>query len=168
MKLRFLLATCLALIVVPACVHAGNGRFELFVVKTPHPELEKIELEATPLLTDGDITSYDGKTHSMVLAKDAKARLPKARQIGVRGLGFLIVADGKRIYRGSFWTFSSSIGCPTPVILLDQDGAGNAVRIRRAYPSDEFAEGPDPRADERLLQVLRKLGKLARTPAGSK
>jgi hypothetical protein len=168
MKLRPLLAACLALIVIGTTAHAGKGRFELFLVKTPHTELEKIELEAKPLLTDGDVTSYDWQTHSMVLTKDAKARLPKAREIGVRGLGFVIVVDGKRLYRGSFWTSFSSIGCPTPVILLDQDDAGYVLRIRRAYPSDEFAAGPDPRGDERLLQVLRELGKLARPPAGSR
>ena len=114
------------------------------------------------------LTSHDAGPHAVRPSKNGKAKLPRAKEVGVRGRAFVIVADGKRCYRGAFWVPASSISCPTPVILLDEGRAGNVIHIRRAYPTDKFAEGADPRGDARLLKVLRDLGRLAEPPANSR
>jgi len=142
-------------------------RFELYLVKKRHGDLEKTELEAEPLLTEKDIVSYDWATHTMELTEEGTKGLPPAREMRTVGKSFVVVADGQRCYRGAFWTPLSSISHPNPVILVTPLPA-RTVRIERAYPSAKSAKGEDPRSDARLLKVLRETGKLQRPEQGAR
>lgn len=138
---------------------AANGvlpRFALYLVKAHHAEVAKTELENEPLLTEQDIVSYDWQTHTMTLTEAGEKKIPKT--LGTGGKEFMIVADGRRCYRGAFWTSFSSISYPDPIIDVVQ--RGRTVRIQRAYPSERFTTGQDPRPDKRIRQVLEALGKI--------
>jgi len=146
----------------------GEAGFAVYLIKVDHAELSKVELEKQPLLTATDIVSYDWKTHTMALTDAGQLKIANSADVGVRGDGFILVADGQRCYRGAFWSSFSSASCPTPVIVVDEAEKGKGVKIHRAYPSDEFARGDDPRGDERVLRALKELGKLENPSTGSK
>jgi hypothetical protein len=131
----------------------------LYPVKSDHADLAKVELAAEPVFTEHDIVSYDWKTHTLRLTAKGKKKLPQDTAVGVHGKRFVIVADGKRCYRGAFWTSFSSVPCEHPVI--DVSKGAKEVRIERAYPRADFAKGEDPRPDERIRKVLKQTGKLA-------
>lgn len=126
-------------------------------------DLEKVELRDYQLLTEKHIVSYDWDTHTITLTKEGIQRIPASSLIGVRGRTFVIVADGKRCYLGAFWSSLSSISCPVPVINILKPGSpieSGTIQIERAYPTAQFAQGADPRFDDRIKKVLEETGKL--------
>jgi HEAT repeat protein len=125
--------------------------------------LEKVELSDYEILTEKHIVSYDWDTHTMTLTKEGVQRIPSSSLIGVRGRSFVIVADGQRCYLGAFWSSFSSISCSVPVINIHKPGApieSGKVQIERAYPTGKFAQGKDPRFDDKIKNVLKETGKL--------
>jgi hypothetical protein len=135
---------------------ALHPRFALYLVKTPHAEIAKTELESQPLLTEQDIVSYDWQTHTITLTESGEKKIPDTKAVGTWGKEFLIVADGQRCYLGAFWISLSSIGHNNPIIDVAQRGP--VVQIQRSYPSDRFATGDDPRPDKRIRRALEALG----------
>jgi len=149
----------LALGVLSACgADQVQPRFALYLVKAHDAEIAKTELESQPLLTEQDIVSYDWQTHTMTLTESGEKKFPAMKDMGTYGKEFVIVADGQRCYRGAFWHPASSVSHSDPVIETFHQG--RAVQIQRAYPSDKFATGDDPRPDKRIRQVLEALGKI--------
>jgi hypothetical protein len=142
-------------------------RFALFLVKKHHAELDKVELETEPVLTEKDIISYDWATHTMELTEDGIKKLPSTREVGVNGRAFVIVADGKRCYRGAFWTSFSSLAHPNPVIDVLRGGR-TTRKIERASFLGSFAKGDDPRSDKRVHKALEEAGKLRAVEKGGK
>jgi len=136
----------------------GVPRFGLYLVNKPHAELEKVELEAEPLLTEKDITTYNWATHTIELTGQGVKQVASAVAAGLHGKTFVIVADGQRCYRGALWRSVSSRSYPNPVILAPL--RGHTIEVQRAYPSAKFAKGDDPRSDARILKVLRETGKI--------
>jgi len=96
--------------------------------------LAKLKLNAKPILSDADIVWYDWEKHSFLLTSEARKRLPRPP---LRGLPFVVVADGRRCYLGTFWTPLSSFAPNRgiPVILMFggkhfSRAPGDAIRIR--------------------------------------
>jgi len=116
--------------------------------------LDDLPLEAEPVLTDRDLTAYHWSSHTLVLA-DEPAVLERLPQTPMRGLPFVVVADGKRIYLGAFWTSFSSQSVDLPVI----DTLLGDWTIKPGYPWVHDLE-PDPRGDARIRRALSNLGKL--------
>ena len=137
----------------------ASPRFAIYLVKKPHHDMDELELDSQPVLTEQHIVRYDWPTHTLLLTEQGRSRIPDVKTVGVAGKEFVIVADGQRCYRGAFWTFLSSMSYDRPII--DVTPLGEGVRIQRAYPSEEVATGKDPRPDERIRQVLESLGKLS-------
>lgn len=149
---------CLAIAVL-ACAGAEQAkpRFALYLVKTQHADLAATKLESRPLLTEQDVVSYDWQTHALTLTEAGVKKL-RSVQVEVFGKRFVIVADGRRCYKGALWTQLSSISHDRPVIEVDdQEGV---FKIQRAYPTGEFAVGEDPRSDPRILRTLTALDKI--------
>lgn len=124
--------------------------------------LSRIGLSESPLICATDIVSYDFAEHSMRLRPEALAKIPRPH---FEGTPFVVVANGERIYLGTFTTISSSIAVPVPSIVVDRrmlvtNQPSDTLVIERAYPSAGIATGADPRPDKRIRDVLRKLRKL--------
>lgn len=115
--------------------------------------MDTLELADKPLFTQGDIVAYDWDTHEITFTEEARRRVPAPN---VLGLPFVIVVDHERILTGAFWTGFSSYACPVPVIRVSE----SPLVLARAFPSEHFASGPDPRSDPRIRQCLMRLGKL--------
>ncbi len=120
-------------------------------------ELATLPLAKEPVLSDADILSYDFASHQMLVRRGGLSRLPNP---SVWGAPFVVVADGQRIYLGAFGTMLSSSSTSVPTILVDFRDLTNSLTIDSAYPGAAFAEGPDPRSDERIRVALAGLKKL--------
>jgi hypothetical protein len=139
--------------------------FEIYLVKNDSEDLNKIELHKTPLITDADIIGYDWEKHEVILSNDGIKKMPNVKDTGVHGKSFVIVANGIRCYKGAFWTSVSSVSHSNPIINIGphfDKRPKNVIRIERAYPSENFAIGPDPRNNELIYKALFDLNKIAK------
>jgi hypothetical protein len=98
----------------------------------------------------------------MKLRTDALARIPR---VPVQGLPFVVVANGQRIYLGTFFTGISSMSSAIPTIVVNKqimakDQPKDVLVIDRGYPMDSFGKGTDPRDDPRIKSALASLNKL--------
>jgi hypothetical protein len=122
--------------------------------------LSKLELLEEPLITDVDIIEYRWNTHEVILSKQGDRKYNnQSNKNRESGRVFVIVADGVRCYHGAFWQKILSASYPYPVILVDSTPP-DIIKIERAYPSEKFAIGDDPRSDERIYKALLSIGKL--------
>jgi hypothetical protein len=125
-------------------------------------DLAQVQLAPSPVISANDIISYDFSSHSMKLRSEALGRIPHPP---VRGLPFVVVADGQRIYLGAFWTEISSMSSDMPTIAvnkswIDKSQPPDVQVIDRGYPTDSYGKGPDPRGDPRIKDALASLHKL--------
>ncbi|MBU1495188.1 MAG: hypothetical protein KJ956_14620, partial [Actinobacteria bacterium] len=79
-------------------------------------------------------------------------------EVGYYGLPFVVTADEARIYLGAFVSETTSASFDFPVIIKE-DMANDRIAIEPGYPSSS-PPAPDPRNDERILQVFEETGKL--------
>ncbi len=135
-------------------------RFAVYRVEDAVDDLDDMELSKEPVLTEFDFVSYDWKTHTMELTNAGIKKLPAAKDVGVRGMPFVVVADAQRCYLGAFWVGASSFSHPRPVMLIPFAPETRTVKIQRAYPHPSFAKGNDPRSDARILKALTGVRKL--------
>ena len=154
---KTIVATCICAVLGCQGVRGDGPRLAIFLVQKASPDLNKIELQDAPLLTDEDIVSYNWRDHVLVLTDEGFGKLPTSEGVGVYGKPFIVVADGTRCYLGAFWTGFSSVIHPNPVIDVSFRAEEKIVTIQRAYPSANFARGDDPRSDTRILKVLTQL-----------
>jgi len=123
-------------------------------------------LSPRPLISGADILSYDFANHLMTLTPEAFQRIPpaEARDLYANSPApFVVVVNGERIYMGLFVKAVSSASFDLPSIISPQIGRTlppNTVRIGRAYPTDSFGAGADPRSDNRIQRALASLHKL--------
>jgi hypothetical protein len=152
-------------------VYADNEaqtKFGIFLTVNPNldtrpgmVDLSHVQLAASPVISAEDIISYDFTTHAMKLRHKPMAGVSLAPGQLVRGLPFVVVANGQRIYLGAFTSEVSSISLDVPSIVAGRFNTPEDVAvIDRAYPNDKFGEGPDPRTDPRIKSALAALHKL--------
>ena len=152
-------------------VYADNEaqtKFGIFLTVNPNldtrpgmVDLSHIQLAHSPVISAKDIISYDFTTHAMKLRHKPLAGVSLAPGQLVGGLPFIVVADGQRIYLGAFTSEVSSISLGVPSIVAGRFNTPEDVAvIDRAYPSDQFGQGPDPRGDPRIKSALAALHKL--------
>jgi hypothetical protein len=162
------LKTCFGLDVPPILKPISENttpRFGLYLVtknaileRSPLPtELDKMVLEKSPLLTEDDIIDYNWTNHTMYITETAAKRIPKVDSFGKP---FVIVADGKSIYYGAFWTSLSSAGTQYPIIDTLLAEPKTTLKIERRYPDWPSKGELDPRNNEAIKKVFRELGKL--------
>jgi len=119
--------------------------------------LADFTLADKPLIGKDDIFEYDWESHTIRLKKQAVADRILKRGYR-RGMGaFVVVANGRRLYRGSFLSMLSSVVPTVPVIHVgpsaEQFQPKMAIRIHRP----PLTGSPDPRNDARLKQALQAL-----------
>ena len=140
--------------IYPANVKASQGN---------QGSLDTLPLANQPLLTDADIIEYRWNSHKILLSEQGIRKLGSVNKQDMRGTLFVVVANGERCYQGAFWSMLWSSSYSYPVIALDVPDVKktiNVITIERAYPNAEFAEGDDPRNDDRVLHALKQAGKL--------
>lgn len=153
---------------------AGTASFGIYLMENPidgrlavygEGEWKDVPLLDEPIISGKDIHYYDLLRHSIEL-ESSVANVPRPP---VQGLGFVVVANGERIYPGVFTTSISSFSFALPNIGYEEIGrAGqgmSTLTIDRGYPTASFGAGPDPRSDERIRTALAEGGKLNRPPA---
>lgn len=128
--------------------------------------LAELELSAAPTVDLDWVEYYELATHHVVLSpwrngESLRSTLPP---VGTRGLPFVAVSGGERLYLGAFWTSLSSEAAAVPVIVVESIER-SGFHIEGGYPVDAGAPA-DPRADPRLLAALRYLGKLVDCDGG--
>lgn len=123
-------------------------------------DLDKLPLNAMPIITTDDLVSYDWSRHGMNLTEDAYLRLVTIFMAGMpsSGVPFAVVAYEQPIYAGAFWTPFSSLSFDGVVILQPMDPAAETLYISLGYPGEDFFTGEDPRAHPRLQQALEDAG----------
>jgi hypothetical protein len=87
----------------------------------------------------------------------------------VSGVPFVVIAEGKPMYKGVFTTSVSSRSFSCPVIVIDSIAskavaAKDQLSIGLGYPAATFFHGDDPRFDPRIHTALRAAGKLTKGP----
>ncbi len=124
------------------------------------PALSHLELAEEPLITQGDVVSYEAATHRITLEPAAYARVT-ALKVPTSGLSFAVCVNRSPVYAGAFWADYSSQSYDGVVIMQPRANAGdNTIAISLGYPSGSFFRGDDPRGDARIMNGLRAAGKL--------
>ena len=119
------------------------------------PDLNDIEIGAKPLIGLDDIVCYHRDSHELILISSAFAQY-----LGIEG-AFAVCVDRQPVYTGVFWNWFSSMSLPR-IVILDKMSVeyDNIIIIQMGYPGEDLYQGHDPRNDERIIDSLRKAGKL--------
>jgi hypothetical protein len=136
--------------------YAEGDRFGLFIVSRPDTNIQQVEVDKNPIITEKDIVEYHWKTHTIILSEEGLSKFPSGNKYF--GKPFIIVADGHRCYMGAFWSKILSANYSRPVI--DITSKTKIIRIEQAYPTAKFAKGDDPRNNQFIYKVFSDLGKL--------
>jgi len=126
-------------------------------------DLEKLVLDPTPLLTDEDIVSYDWDRHLVRLKPGVRERM-MPKKLELKGIPFVVVAGGERIYLGAFRTPVSSFAHCCPVIhthpydMIQEDDGSKIENAFIIHPPMMTPEGstPSPHEDLRISEALEK------------
>ncbi len=159
-----------------------EARFAIYLVKNPTNEhsidamaLKELVLEEKPILTEEDIASYrispDGR-HFIRLKPGVKVRVAPPEGHVLLDRGFVVIADGNRIYLGDFHAPISSWLPNTAWVRLPLSRPGEAAELQIDIKIDTspmlgFPGLPlfkDLRADPRILKALQEIGKLDTEP----
>lgn len=130
------------------------------VDNTEQIEESSIVLDTKPIVFYEDIISYDQNEFIFNLSDRAKSVIEKMN-FPVNGRAFAVTVDRQLVYSGYFWPSYSSATCQwiyaDPIMIDFYEG----LKINLGYPGQlPGANIPDNRNDNRLLQVLRRDGKL--------
>jgi hypothetical protein len=156
------------------------SRFRMWRLKDPslrgtdvdRSDINTLELASEPLLDLMDLDFVElestrcsfercmwmglnpGFTSASTLLGNVKGT---ATSIDLRGVPFVVEADGERIYLGAFQTVISSIGVRGPVVMVEEvTNEGFPL-----YPPPNFQPPPpDLRSDPRIVKVFTEAGKL--------
>jgi hypothetical protein len=123
-------------------------------------------LSPVPVISDTDVLNYTFTNHLMTLTPDAAQRITELR-IPRLIEPFVVVVNGKRIYRGAFVSSFCSQSVAAPSITL---WGAQQFTIQTNLPPNSLLIEPyaalfskidaDPRSDERIKRALAALHKL--------
>ena len=130
--------------------HVERHSFGLYTIA-------QLTLSERPAISETDIISYVWTNHAMKVTPEAWGRVP---QPGTRGVPFVVVADGERIYMGAFWTTLSSSLSSRPYIDVLPLGHSQEPVTLYIRPGFSRSLEPDPRSDLRIKRTLTALGKM--------
>ena len=140
----------------------SSKRFQLFLLKdstlrsdgVANQRLDDLVLAESPVLDLNRIAYVEKATTKIGFNPGQKIGDSLRTQLGTPlGMPFVAVADGTRIYLGTFLASLSSIS-PTGPNANVEDITSDGFTLRAPY------SGPDPRNDERILKALTETGKL--------
>ena len=105
-----------------------------------------------------DVVKYRESGHHIVLTTSAANRLADQE---LAGNPFVVCVDHEPIYYGEFMAAYMSRSSNGVVILWPSiEDAGDRLSIQLGYPGLDFFTEEDPRSDPRILDALRRAGKL--------
>jgi hypothetical protein len=142
--------------------YESNKRFQLFLLKdstlrsdgVANQRLDDLVLADSPLLDLNRIAYVERATSKIGFNPGQKVGDTLRTQLGTPlGLPFVAVADGARIYLGTFYASLSSIPPAGPVANME-DITSDGFTLRAPWT------GADPRNDERIIKALTETGKL--------
>lgn len=162
----------LTIIVLLLCLNIGcldkpeekknkKASFEIYLlkntrtVKALNADINTLEIESKPILTDRDIEKYDYKLLQIKI-KDSKkiSENIKNSKVPLDGKPFVVICNGKRIYVGAFWTAISSLFFPEcPTILIDFF-ENNTLKISASKEKTKLVN------DKIILDTFKDLKKL--------
>ncbi|MBI5609190.1 MAG: hypothetical protein HY902_09965 [Deltaproteobacteria bacterium] len=121
--------------------------------------LADLKLADDPVVSLMRIAWYVGGAHKLYWDQMGSTAALKTRvgKVGVQGVPFVVEADGERIYLGAFYSLISSQSFAGPTIVMEEL-TPEGFAILPSYPGTPL--GADPRADPRILKVLKQAGKL--------
>jgi hypothetical protein len=168
MKVPFLkLAVVLigTLLISVGCSTTNREGFAIYLTKEDIPPgqmeaLSHVAIAEQPIISIGDIITYNAQTHELKLTSSAFERISQL-DVPVRGKSFMVCIDKKPIYWGAFWTPISSISFDGVTIwkpLSSQEP--KVITLELGYPSSSFYCGEDPRNNREILNSLKQVGKL--------
>jgi hypothetical protein len=160
---------CVGLLpVISGCTQAKNEGFAIYLTKENVPPaqmetLSHVNLADQPIISAGDVISYDAQTHEITLSQSAFQRVAD-QQVPVTGKSFLVCLDKAPVYWGAFWVVFSSLSFDGVIIDKPLDTQGPPViTIGQGYPGASFYRGEDPRNKPVILKSLEQAGKLINT-----
>jgi len=145
--------------------------FEIFVItSTVFPEypyepsdfdprkfdIESANLQAVPVISSEHIINYDLANHVITIDP---ARPLEILQLGIDGVPFIVVANGKRCYVGTFWNRLSALRYPDIPLIFIEDLADDSSFGITPPPWYIHVES-DPRDDAEVIKALKGLGLL--------
>ena len=165
--------TCISLLLILSCTKnttistdIGEG-IEIYLTKIPMTNdytinyskinLDTLSLLETPLLLYDDIKTYEKSSHMLSLnISSEKLNVPIT---SVYGRMFVVTLNKVPIYCGFKWPLISSATCSYVFIVdpLEEVDGLESNQIQIQFTNPKFT---DPRSDPRILDRLRKDGKL--------
>lgn len=161
-------ATAIAVLGVYLLAEVVGGKtvisnFEIYLVKNTEDKskatanVNKLPLENDPLLTYRDIISYNWQDHSFLIKNNGKLNNNLLKR------SFVVVANGERIYRGTFWSGIYSMWPPEIPIYVDPIFETDKSEINlRVGRFDTIQSLPDKIlkviSDKRIYRALKELG----------
>jgi hypothetical protein len=140
-------------------VYSGTPDVDERIARYLRSNPADIPLASHPVVSEGDLARYDWSTHTLTLDRTFWFKI---RRPSLRGLPFVVVADGEPVYVGAFFSDESSFSCPAPVIRFDERMTNRVVPIERGYPGAFEVRGKaDLREDPRVKKALQAAGKLS-------
>jgi hypothetical protein len=142
--------------------YQSDKRFQIFLLKdstlragaVSSQPLDSLVLADSPFLDLGRIAYVEKATTKMGFNPGQKVGDSLRTRLGTPlDLPFVAVADGVRVYLGSFTSPISSIAPTGPYVYVEEITA-DGLTLRAP------ARGTDPRNDERIIKALSERGKL--------
>jgi len=119
-------------------------------------KINRIKLQEYPFISVDDLIAYSLKDHIMELKPEAYEKL---YNIDIHEV-FIVCVGRKPIYWGVIW--SAGLSAPFTGIVIRQPlrPGEHLIKIECGFPTDEYFKGIDLRGDKRIIDSLRKSGKL--------
>jgi hypothetical protein len=120
-----------------------------------------VNLSDSVIIYYDEILSYNSDTYTFTVSESCANKLNDFKNNHIHGKTFAVTVDKELIYTGYFWCgFSSSMVDWVTIDPLNYSGK-NRLSVSLGYPG--LIQGdyiPDDRNDYRILDILRRDGKL--------
>jgi len=159
-----------AVILLSGCATPKGEGFAIYLTKEDIPPAEMealshVDIADQPIISIGDIITYNAQTHELKLTGAAFERISQL-EVPIQGKSFMVCVDKEPIYWGAFWTPISSMSFNGVTIwkpLSSQEP--QVIKLELGYPSSSFYSGEDPRNKTEVMKSLEGAGKLINKPS---
>jgi hypothetical protein len=158
-----------ALVVISGCVkqdtNKNTGGVAVYLAPSVSPaqlkavDINALSLDSVPIISPSDIIAYKLSDNTAILTARAAKNIDSLH-VPVSGLSFVVAVAGARVYSGAFWTMYSSQSFDGTVIEVPRLNARNQIKIKLGFPEEKFFSGTDMRQDPRIMEALKKAGKV--------
>jgi hypothetical protein len=143
----------------------NTGVMAVYLAPSTSPALLKtadinaLSLDSVPIISPSDIIAYKLSDNTVILTAHAAKNID-SMHVPTSGLSFVVAVAGARVYTGAFWTMYSSQSFDGTVIEVPRLNARNQIKIKLGFPEEKFFSGTDMRQDPRIIETLKKAGKV--------